>query len=51
MIDATGTDKDHAVGGVVGLNMRHKVIALDGKNVPLWAKDCATECLTCAMGS
>jgi hypothetical protein len=48
MIDATGTDEDHAVGGVVGLNIRCKVIALDGKNVLLWAEDCATECLTCA---
>jgi hypothetical protein len=49
MIDATGTNKAHVVGGVVGLNIRRKVITLDGKNVLLWAEDCVTECLTCAM--
>jgi hypothetical protein len=48
MIDTTGTDKDHAVGGVVGLNIQRKVITLDGKNVLLWTKDCPTKCLTCA---
>jgi hypothetical protein len=51
MINATSTAKDHVVSGVVGLNIQCKVTMLDGKNVPLWAKDCATECLTYAMGS
>ena len=46
MIDAT--DKDHTVGGVVGLNIQHKVLRLDGKDV-LWAKDSATQWLTCTM--
>jgi hypothetical protein len=45
IIDTTGTDNDHAVGGVVDFGMWrcwHKVIALDRKNIILWAKDCAT---------
>ena len=29
MIEDTGTDKDHAASGVVGLNIQHKVIMLD----------------------
>ncbi len=48
MIDATGTDKDHSVGGVVSLDIRRKVITLDGKDVFFWAKNRATEWLTCA---
>jgi hypothetical protein len=48
MIGATGADKDHAVSRVVGLNIRRKVIMLDGKDVLLWARDCTTEWLTCA---
>ena len=45
IIDTADTDNDHAVGSVVGFGMWccwRKVIALDRKNILLWAKDCAT---------
>jgi hypothetical protein len=42
MIDATGTDKDHAVSSVVGLDVRRKVIMLDRQDVFLGAENCAT---------
>jgi hypothetical protein len=48
MISSTGTDKYHAVGGVVGLDIGCKVITLDGKSALHWAKNGATERLTCA---
>ena len=41
--DTTGTDEDHAVGGVVGLDVVGQVIAVDGLDVLLGAEDGAAE--------
>ena len=47
VVDAAGADEDHAVGGVICLDVRGEVIALDGENVLLGAKDGAPERLAC----
>lgn len=44
--DATGTDENHAVGGVVGLDVVNEVITLDALDVLGWAKDGAAEWLS-----
>ena len=41
--DATGTDEDHAVSSVVGLNVIDEVLALDAADVLLGSKDSAAE--------
>ena len=41
--DATGTDKDHAVSGVVGLDVVDQVVPLDGLDVLLGTEDGATK--------
>ena len=41
--DATGTDKDHAVSGVVGLDVVGQVVPGDGLDVLLGAEDGATK--------
>lgn len=37
--DTTGTNKDHAVSGVVGLDVVNEILALEALNVLGWAKD------------
>ncbi len=46
VLDPAGTDKDHAVSGVVGLDVLGEVLTLDGEDVLLGAKDGATKGLT-----
>ena len=48
VVDAAGADEDHTVSGVIRLNVRRKVIALDGQDVLLGAEDGAAEGLACA---
>lgn len=46
VLDTTSTNKDHAVSGVVGLDVLGKVLTLDGEDVLLGAEDGAAEGLT-----
>lgn len=39
MVNPTGTNEDHAVSGVVGLDVGVEIISVDGKNVGLGSKD------------
>lgn len=39
VVDAAGADKNHAVSGVVRLDVRDEVITLDGEDVGLGAED------------
>lgn len=48
--DTTSTNKDHAVSGVVGLDVVGQVLAGDGLDVLLGAEDGATEGLTLVSG-
>ena len=48
--DTTGTNKDHAVSSVVGLDVVGQVLAGDGLDVLLRAEDGATEGLTLVSG-
>ena len=48
--DATGTDQDHAIGGVVGLDVVGEVVAGDGLDVLLGAKDRAAQGLALVGG-
>ena len=41
--DTSGADQDHAVGEIVLLDVAGQVIALDARNVLLWAQDGAAE--------
>lgn len=43
VLDAAGSDENHAVGGVVGLDVRGEVVPLDGEDVRLGTEDGATE--------
>jgi hypothetical protein len=47
MVNAARADKDHAICGVVSLDIQRKVITLDRNNVVLVPKNGATEWLTC----
>ena len=47
VIDTTRTNQNHTVSGVVGLDIRLEIIAVDGKDVLLGAENCATKSLTC----
>ena len=46
MIDGTGSNQDHTVRSVVGLDVVREVIALDGENIGLWSKDGPAKRLT-----
>lgn len=48
--DTTGTDEDHAVGGVVGLDVIDEVVALDAADVLLGSEDSAAEGLVLESG-
>ena len=48
--DTTSTDEDHAVSGVVGLDVVNEILALDGLDVLGWAKDGAAEWLSLESG-
>lgn len=48
--NTTSTDKDHAVGGVVGLDVAFQVVPLDGLDVLLRAEDGASEGLALECG-
>lgn len=48
--DTTSTDEDHAVSGVVGLDVINEILALDGLDVLGWAKDGAAEWLSLESG-
>jgi hypothetical protein len=48
--DATGTDKNHAVGGVVGLDVIFEIGALDSLDVLLGSEDGASEGLALESG-
>ena len=43
VVDTTGTDENHAVSSVVGLDVRREVIAFDGEDVLLGTEDGATK--------
>ncbi|KAI3480564.1 hypothetical protein L1887_57284 [Cichorium endivia] len=43
VLDATGTDENHAVGGVVGLDVLGEVLTLDREDVLLGAEDGAAQ--------
>ena len=49
VVDTTSADEDHTVSGVVGLDVRLKVVALNGQDVLLRTKDGATKGLTCRV--
>lgn len=38
VIDGTCSNQDHAIGGVVSLDVVRKVVALNGENVGFWSK-------------
>lgn len=46
VFDTTGSDEDHAVGCVVGLDVVGEVIALNGENVGFWAQNGAAKGLS-----
>ena len=48
--DATSTDKDHAVGSVVGLDVVDEILSLDALDVLCRAKDGAAERLSLERG-
>jgi hypothetical protein len=50
VLDTSGSDENHAVGGVVLLDVGGEVVAGDGKDVLLGAEDGAAEGLTCKKG-
>ena len=46
MVYGTGSNQDHTIRSVVGLDVIGEVIAFDGENVGLWSKNGSTKGLT-----
>jgi hypothetical protein len=46
VIDSTGSNQDHTICSVVGLDVVGQVIALDGENVGFRSKDGSAQRLT-----
>ena len=46
MVDGTGSNQDHTIRSVVGLDVIGEVVPFDGENVGLWSKNGSTEGLT-----
>ena len=46
VIYSTGSNQDHTVCSVVGLDVVGEVIAFDGENVGLWSKNGSAKRLT-----
>ena len=49
VLDTTGADEDHAVGGVVRLDVRREIVLFDGKDVVFRAEDGPAKRLPCKI--
>ena len=49
VVNTSGTNKDHAIGCIVGFNVRVKVITLDGEDVGFGAKNGTSKWLVCEI--
>jgi hypothetical protein len=49
VVNTSGTNKDHTIGGVVSFDVGVKVVTFDGKNVGFGAKNGTSKWLICEI--